>query len=164
MNNGPFQPVKGNQAWYGGDSGDDITEKVPTTVITPVPQTLIYSEGLRLADHKHTPWVKSVAYPMDTPGTVLGRLDAPLMAYGQAWTYMWYCHLSALAHHIRDGIDAPMHVGAGHIIGQTGWGRGVLHLHFGILLARAQNPGEFMPPHQVAALVNAWAPWLGQNR
>lgn len=164
MNNGPFRPCKGWQAWYAQDTGDDMGENKPVPIITALPGILIYSEGLMPGDRRHTPWVPSKQYPKDSPGCVLQLLTTPLVAYGKQWHWLWYCHLSQLAHHIRDGLDPAMKVGAGHQIGMMGWGRGVLHLHFGILLERSQGPGMTMPPGQVAQLVESWPLWKGQTR
>ena len=130
--------------YYAADSGVDIYVPVGTSVVAAGDGEIIYSE------YGHTPWVT----PPDTPNSILLKLKAPLNVGGRVYPFCWYTHLSALAYQIPD--DGAQHtiVKAGNYLGKTGTGNNVNHLHFGLLVNRAQAvPGDWMAPADLAALL-----------
>lgn len=151
-----IQPIIGTPAEYQGDSGCDIDAPKGTPVSAPCTGILIYSEGLQVGDRRHTPWVANDANPGDTPGCILMQLAAPLYAFGRKWVYFWFAHMSQLEMHIRDGLDAPTHIHQGRVLGKSGLGHSVPHLHFGILTDRAQLAGDYLDPFKVAHLISRW--------
>lgn len=152
-----FNPIPGstrekNDGGYAADSGLDMLVKVGTSCVACADGELVYSEP------GHTPWIEDTR--PDIPGfqgpySVLLRLDEPFAAYGLTVRYAWYTHLSGVEHVVRDG-GPTRRVRAGEVLGWSGMGNRVPHLHFGLLSARTQRDGEFLSDRQVADLV--WPP------
>lgn len=138
-----------NDGGYPADSGLDILVPVGTPCVACADGELVYSEP------GHTPWIEDTN--LDLPGfqgpsSVLLRLARPFQAHGLKVRYAWYTHLTRVEHQVSDG-DSPRPVRAGDVIGWTGIGNRVPHLHFGLLSARSQRQGEFLTDRQVAELV-----------
>jgi len=128
---------------YGSDSGVDVLAPVGTPVVAAAAGTIIYSE------HGHTPWVATPERPHDTPNSILIALDTPFEYKRKLYPLIWYTHLSRLRLSVPDGRGTKPHVAQGEILGWTGVGNNVPHLHFGVVADRAQT--EFIPPFQLAA-------------
>ena len=135
--------IKDTNTWYPADTGMDIAVPVGTEVRAVADGTIIYSE------FGHTPWQ---TYP-DTPGCILVKLDVPQSINGTDWTLVWYCHLSSLANNVPDDGAHCKKVSMGTVLGKTGIGNQVPHLHFGILTNREQADGDFMEPAKVAEYI-----------
>jgi murein DD-endopeptidase MepM/ murein hydrolase activator NlpD len=131
-----------NSRPYKADSGLDICCKYGTPVVACADGKIIYSEW------GHTPWKK---YP-DTPGSVLLEFGTPFIHKGKEYYYAWYTHLSELAFNIPDG-GRTFPVKEGTMLGKTGNGNSVAHLHFGILSNRQQNDGDFIDPMELEEIV-----------
>lgn len=138
-----------NDGGYPADSGLDILVPVGTPCVACADGELVYSEP------GHTPWYEDTN--PDIPGlqgphSILLRLDQPFSAYGLTVRFAWYTHLTRVAYDVPDG-GPPRRVRAGELIGWTGIGNRVPHLHFGLLSARTQREGEFLTDRQVADLI-----------
>ena len=81
-------------------------------------------------------------------------LDRPFEYKKIRYPYVWYTHLSRLRFQVPDGSRGP-HVDQGELLGWTGIGNRVPHLHFGVVADRAQT--AFISPAQLAAYFG----WLG---
>ncbi|MBC7406734.1 MAG: peptidoglycan DD-metalloendopeptidase family protein [Candidatus Parcubacteria bacterium] len=139
-------PIEGlgaaNNAAYEGDSGADLAVPFGTPVRAAANGTIIYSEN------GHTPWGTSRNIGVDTPGTILIELDNSVVYNGLIYKYLWYTHLSKLAiTQSENAVGSKIKVN--DYLGNTGKGNNNDHLHFGILINRSQNDGEFMPPNEV---------------
>ena len=123
---------------YEGDSGCDIAVPYGTKVYAPADGYIVYSEW------GHTPWVN---YP-DTPGSILVILTPSIKIDGVRYNYYWMTHLSHLEYDIHDGEQVKF-ITTGTYLGKTGSGNSNNHLHFGLLVSRAQKNGDFMPAMQL---------------
>lgn len=133
---------------YSSDSGLDILTPYGTPVHAPASGWIVYSE------HGHTPWVPCPEHPKDTPNSVLMVLDQPIEVDGKKYAWVWCTHISRLAHQVHEGDGQHVRVNAGDIIGWTGIGRSIEHLHIGIICGRAQaSEQDWLAPHLVAGLV-----------
>jgi len=70
----------------------------------------------------------------DTPLSVRIALDAPVPWKGHAITHVYYTHMSRLEHEQPAGAPVHRHVEAGELIGTSGVGNHVAHLHLGLLM------------------------------
>jgi len=138
--------TKANNGAYESDSGIDIMVPVGTPVVAAASGTIIYSESNGL----HTPWNR----PPDTPGCVLIALDRPFEYKRKKHPFIWMAHLSWLRYNVPDG-SSGRHVEQGELLGRTGRGRNVPHLHFGVVADREQT--EWVHPFQLAAYFG----WMG---
>lgn len=148
----PGSTPERNDGGWKGDSGLDVLVPPGSPCIACADGELVYSEN------GHTPWVED--QDPDAPGfqgphSILLRLNQPFEAYGRTIRYAYYTHLASVEYHVPDG-SRPKAVKAGQVLGTTGIGNRVPHLHFGLLTARSQGPGEYLTDRQVAALV--WPP------
>jgi murein DD-endopeptidase MepM/ murein hydrolase activator NlpD len=147
---GLIMPVPGADARHNGayaaDSGLDIMVPVGSPVVAAGAGTIVYSEP------GHTPWTT----PPDTPNSILIALDTPFVYRGRKYGYTWYTHLSRLRYHVPDGSGAGRHVEQGELIGWTGVGNRVPHLHFGVVVDRAQS--VFVHPFELAIYFG----WMGR--
>ena len=134
-----------NDGGYDADSGLDILVPVGTPCYAVADGRIIYSE------HGHTTWVN----PPDTPNSVLIQLDHPFDYQGHRVNFAWYTHLSSLAQAIPDG-SMPVPIRAGDLVGKTGLGNQVPHLHLGLVEDRAQT--RTMPQELIAQLIWDQAP------
>ena len=125
-------------AAYAGDSGTDIAVQKGTPAFSATSGKVVYNE------QGHTKWGTSVNVGIDTPGSVLIELDKPITTPSGTYKYAWYTHLSSLS-----GLKPGDMVKQGDWIGNTGLGNKNAHLHFGLTKARAQNPGDTMPPFEL---------------
>jgi murein DD-endopeptidase MepM/ murein hydrolase activator NlpD len=108
--------------WFG-DTGLDIAgNHLPVYAIAA--GTLDYSE------RGHTLWMTAP----DTPLSVRIALDAPLPWKGHQVTHVYYTHMSRLEFQQPEGAAERRHVEAGELIGTSGIGNGVAHLHLGVLM------------------------------
>ncbi len=108
---------------WNGDTGLDVSaDHRPVHALAA--GTLDYSE------RGHTPWTRG----KDTPNSVRLKLDAPLAWNGRRVTHVYYTHLSSLATVQHEGDAERKHVEAGELLGVSGIGNGVPHLHIGLLL------------------------------
>jgi len=80
----------------------------------------------------------------------------PVQYGSRSAAYFWYAHLSKLAYRIRDGIDAPRRVAEGMMIGHSGTGRGIPHLHCNLLFDRKQGPNDYIAPFEALKLMQTW--------
>lgn len=141
----------GKEAGYIGDTGLDIAAPKGTVCYAAASGTIIYSE------YGHTAWQN----PPDTPYSILIKLDAPITLDGRTANYIWYTHLSELKYNISEGSRDNIHVNAGDIIGKSGIGNNNAHLHFGVIINRAQNnPNDYFSIDQIRRLLNLS---IGQN-
>lgn len=149
-----LNPVPGstrerNDGGYAADSGLDLLLPAGTPCIACADGELVYSEP------GHTPWYEdtNLEIPgLQGPNSILLRLDSPFTYAGLTVRYAWYTHLSRTAYLVPDG-SSPRRVSAGEVIGWTGIGNKVPHLHFGLLSNRAQRDGEFLSDREVADLI-----------
>lgn len=130
--------------YYDGDSGVDIHVPKGTQVVAADDMYIVYSEP------GHTPWDT----PPDTANSILGRLVNPVKINGISYYYVWYTHLSKLSRIVPDGSSYNWIARKGEVIGETGIGNLVPHLHFGVLVSRGQNSGEFMPPAKLKSCLD----------
>ena len=138
-----------NDGGYAADSGLDLLTPPGTPCIAVADGELVYSEA------GHTPWVEDTN--PDIPGlqgphSILLRLKQTFSYGGLTVRFAWYTHLTAVEYDVPDGSQTQP-VRAGEVIGWTGIGNRGPHLHFGLLSARSQGPGEFLSDRQVADLV-----------
>ena len=133
---------------YNSDTGCDIDVPTGTPIRAVADGEIIYSES------GHTSWVASWEHPHDTANSILMKLKAPLLYNGVTYPLVWYTHLSMLAYDVPDG-SLPRKVKQGEILGRTGTGNDVPHLHFGILSHREQNEGDYMEPGTVGHIMRA---------
>jgi murein DD-endopeptidase MepM/ murein hydrolase activator NlpD len=132
--------------YYDADSGVDIYTPVGTSIVAAGDGELVYSE------RGHTKWTT----PPDTPNSILLRLKTPLYIGGRTYSFCWYTHLSEIAYQVPDDGQAHTIVKAGNYLGKTGTGNSVNHLHFGLLVNRAQAvESDWMAPADLAALLKS---------
>ena len=138
-------PIKGTSQsqWKtygapGAHRGIDIHVHAGTPAYAVADGTLIYSE------RGHTTWTT----PPDTPNSILLKFDKPIKNKGKTYYFAWYTHMKSLAFHVPDG-SGGRHVTKGTNVGTVGLGNKVPHLHFGILIARPQGPGQYMDPLEI---------------
>ncbi len=138
-----------NDGGYPGDTGLDILVPVGTVCVACADGELVYSEP------GHTPWIEDTNPDIpgfQGPNSILLRLARPFRAHGLTVRYAWYTHLTRVAHQVPDR-GQPRPVRAGEVLGWSGIGNRVPHLHFGLLSARSQRDGEFLTDRQVADLL-----------
>ena len=124
IRNGFYNPMPGGIfAGYAGDTGLDIAGS-PRAVYAIAAGTLDYSEP------GHTRWTGKG----DTANSVRFELDAPIAWKKRQITHVYYTHLSALVSIQPEGAAKRRHVEGGEQLGTSGIGRGVPHLHIGMLL------------------------------
>lgn len=145
--------IVGKPTGYASDTGIDVEMQPTSPLIAIAKGSIPYAEGWGKGQRTHTPWVATLEYPMDTPGAILLKLDTPLISRIGLLRYAWYCHCSSGFAVVRWGIDAPRRVSEGMMIGHSGYGRGVAHLHFGLLTDTDQAPGHFLPPFEILPLL-----------
>ncbi|MDX2215634.1 MAG: TIGR02594 family protein [Oculatellaceae cyanobacterium bins.114] len=147
-------PVPGttyaNNGGYRGDTGLDINVPCGTSCVAAADGEVIYAE------EGHTTWREDAAPEQSgyqTPCSVLIKLDHPLQYKGTTYYYIWYTHLSELEPSIRkpDGAPGTLRVKTGQPVGKTGVANASPHLHFGVLVERAQN--SCMPYTDIAELI-----------
>jgi murein DD-endopeptidase MepM/ murein hydrolase activator NlpD len=108
--------------WYG-DTGLDIAGN-------HLPVYAIAAGTLDYAERGHTLWMT----PPDTPLSVRLALDEPLPFKAHHVTHVYYTHMSRLEFEQVEGSQVRRHVEAGELIGVSGIGNHVAHLHLGLLL------------------------------
>jgi len=117
---------------YKGDSGADIGCDKGTPVVAVGDGKIIYSEpghSKSYPGHEHH----------DTPNSIKILLDEPVLGY----RYAFYTHLATLASVIHRGQS--INVSKGQLIGTTGLGRGVPHLHLSIYEKDGSNSRYIYP-------------------
>lgn len=139
----PGSTKEKNSKPYAADSGVDIHVPVGTKVVAAADGYVLYSE------YGHTPWTN----PPDTPYSILILLKNPITIKGKTYKYLWYTHMKTLTINKEDDGSRGREVKAGEILGTSGCGNKVPHLHFGLLINRAQNDGDFMPPFELEKLI-----------
>lgn len=135
-------PIHGREAGYVGDTGLDIAAPKGTDCYVAASGTIIYSE------YGHTRW----RTPPDTPYSILIKLDEPITFEGRIAHYIWYTHLSELQYTVHEGDGQNIHVNAGDILGKSGLGNNNAHLHFGVIINRAQANSNEEFENKVSAL------------
>ena len=136
-------PIHGVEAGYESDTGLDIAAPVGTECYAAANGKILYSE------YGHTKW----RTPPDTPNSILIELDEPFVFEGKLCKYIWYTHLSEIRYQVKDG-STPRRVTAGEVIGKSGLGNKNAHLHFGVLVDRAQSDeGDYLSMDQVRRLL-----------
>jgi murein DD-endopeptidase MepM/ murein hydrolase activator NlpD len=125
LRNGAFRsPLPGGVlAGYAGDTGLDIAENRK-------PVFAIADGILEYSEKGHTRWVGKG----DTPFSVRIRLDKPIAFHDRTITHAYYTHMSELTYAKSETDIAEVHVAGGTKIGISGIGRGMPHLHIGLLL------------------------------
>lgn len=132
-------PIHGVEAGYESDTGLDIAAPVGTECYAAANGKIVYSE------YGHTKW----RTPPDTPNSILIELDEPFVFEGKLCKYIWYTHLSEVKYQVKDG-STPRRVTAGEVIGKSGLGNKNAHLHFGVLVDRAQaDANDYLSMNQV---------------
>ncbi|MBQ8208651.1 MAG: peptidoglycan DD-metalloendopeptidase family protein [Clostridia bacterium] len=125
-------PITGTVQGTGYEhAGVDIHASKGTPVYAVADGTIIYSE------FGHTP-VYSGYEDVDTRYSVKIELNEPLEYNGQTYVNAFYTHLSGLVYEVNQNQPATatssepysITVEAGDLIGYSGLGRGVPHLHF----------------------------------
>ncbi len=145
-----FYPVplssETKEAGYPADSGLDIASPKGTPAYAVASGTIIYSE------RGHTPWGTTKLVGIDTPNSVLLKLDEPLKDKqgkeilaedGKPVRYLWYTHLSELTQQVHGGKPI-VHIQAGDQLGKTGLGNNNPHLHIGLLSDPSQKNGSVL--------------------
>ena len=125
------------------DTGIDIKVPVGTSIIAAGSGTIIYSE------RGYTNWGTIDNPGLDTPFSVLIKLDKPIEYKGKTYSYHWYTHLSTLTQEVSDQ-SLKIKIKQGDSIGKVGLGNKVPHLHFGILTHSDQEDGQFMESYEAA--------------
>lgn len=108
--------------WFG-DTGLDIAGN-------HLPVHAILAGTIDYAERGHTLWMTAP----DTPLSVRIRLDEPVPWKGRRVTHVYYTHMSRLEFEQAEGAEVRRHVDAGELIGTSGVGNGVAHLHLGVLM------------------------------
>jgi hypothetical protein len=108
---------------WSGDTGLDVSASFR-------PVHAIASGTLDYSEPGHTRWTGG----KDTPNSVRLKLDAPIVWKNRRITHVYYTHLSHLETVQAEGAASPKHVEAGELLGVSGIGNGVPHLHVGLLL------------------------------
>jgi murein DD-endopeptidase MepM/ murein hydrolase activator NlpD len=108
--------------WFG-DTGLDIAGD-------HLPVYAIAAGTLDYAERGHTLWMTAP----DTPLSVRIALDDPIDWKGHRVTHVYYTHMSRLEVEQADGAPVRHHVEAGQLIGTSGVGNHVAHLHLGVLM------------------------------
>jgi murein DD-endopeptidase MepM/ murein hydrolase activator NlpD len=108
--------------WYG-DTGLDIAGN-------HLPVYAIAAGTLDYAERGHTLWMTAP----DTPMSVRIALDDPVPWKGHRVTHVYYTHMSRLEFEQAEGALVHRHVEAGELIGTSGIGNHVPHLHVGLLM------------------------------
>lgn len=137
-------PVPGstwhNNGGYDADTGLDILVPMGTRCVAAADGNLEYLE------RSHTSW------PLPDgqfPFSCRIRLKSPVTVDGVVYPFIWYTHMEAANPVLQDKTEVP--VTAGTLIGLSGSGNGVPHLHFGVVADRAQT--RTLPWRQVAQLI-----------
>jgi len=144
-----LNPVPGttkekNSRPYAVDSGIDIHVPEGTKVVAAAAGWILYAE------YGHTSWVS----PPDTPYSVLIELEEPLTRNGRVYRYLWYTHLKKLLFNKADDGQRGRKLEAGDVIGVSGTGNRVPHLHFGVLVNRSQaSAADWMDPFELEKLI-----------
>jgi len=142
-------------AAYHGDSGFDIAAKEGTPVFSMGSGTIVYSE------YGHTPWGRDVNKGIDTPYSVLVKLDKPLTkkgkvvkaVNGEPVRYIWYTHLSKIRFNQKEGAGARR-IKDGELLGLTGSGNKNPHLHLGLISRPSQKHGSISKMETIRAFFN----------
>jgi len=109
--------------WYG-DTGLDIAGN-------HLPVYAVAAGILDYSERGHTLWMTAP----DTPFSVRIALDEPVAWKGEhRVTHVYYTHMSKLLVDQPEGAPVRRHVEAGELIGVSGIGNHVPHLHLGLLL------------------------------
>lgn len=108
--------------WFG-DTGLDIAGD-------HLPVYAIAAGTVDYAERGHTPWMTAP----DTPLSVRIAFDAPLDWKGHRVTHAYYTHMSRLEFEQPEGAPVHRHVEAGELLGTSGIGNHVAHLHLGLLM------------------------------
>jgi hypothetical protein len=130
---------------YAGAPGLDIVAPFGTPVVATASGLIVFSG----ADP-----TGRCALP-DANGAVLIDLDRPLDYKKTLYPYAWYTQLSRLRFNVPSDATSSVHVQQGELIGWTGCGGRLPHLHCAVVTEPHQ--GAFIDPRQLAA----WFGWLG---
>lgn len=143
-------PVPGGKnALYNSDTGVDIACPVGSKVLLPLDGFLIYAE------QGHTKWYPSPSCPNDTPNSILIQLEKPLVVNSERYFYLWFTHLSRLEVSKMDDGTVGHLIKAGSLLGYSGTGNNNDHLHFGLIVNRAQDTeDDWMPPKLLASIID----------
>lgn len=135
-------------AGYPGDTGLDIAGKYR-------PVFAVRSGFVDYAEKGHTVWTK----PPDTPLSIRIEFDTPVVWHGKRITHVYYTHLSYLWVMQREGArDDRQHVEEGALLGVSGIGNGMPHLHLGLLLdghVEQDRWDSMLTPGEIAALLGS---------
>lgn len=141
-----INPVPGttwkNNGGYDADTGLDIICPAGTKIISPADGILEYAEV------GHTNWYEdqSSMPGFQPPYSIRIKLDTPLVIHGITYRWMWFTHLSEVSKNIKGAKG--IQVKAGQVLGKTGIGNKVHHLHIGLIEDRKQTRTL---PHRVLA-------------
>lgn len=148
----PVKNLSGYPSWngyYAADSGADIIVPIGTEIRAIADGRIIYSE------RGHTVWGTTVNAGIDTPYSILVKLNEPYTYNGRTYYYYWMTHLAELYINVPDG-GATRPVLAGDVLGKSGQGNKVPHLHLGLIINRQQaSEADWMKPAELAALVKS---------
>lgn len=151
-------PVPGsdwsNNGGYEADSGLDILVETGTACVAAADGVIEYAED------GHTPWIEDTDLQkpgFQGPKSVRIRLNEPVQQGGRIYRWVWYTHLTEVEPHFFNRHEVP--VRAGELIGKSGIGNKVPHLHFGVIADREQN--VTMGWQGVAELI--WGPKAGKK-
>ncbi len=139
-------------AGYAGDTGLDISGRA-LPVFALAAGTLDYSE------RGHTRWTTG----RDTPNSVRLALDQPL-AVGAAdprrVTHAYYTHMASLVFQQTEGAPTRRRIAAGELLGISGVGNGVPHLHLGLLCdgqLEQDSWAGLLREHEIRRLLGGYA-------
>lgn len=128
-------PISGQVQGTGNDhAGVDIFAPLGTPIYAVSSGYIQYSER----GHTHD-YGKSE----DTPNSVKIVMDTPIQYNGLTYTNAFYTHLSELVYDVHDGEPLSIHVNAGDLIGYSGCGNGVNHLHFSFEWVNPNNDNDW---------------------
>ncbi|MCL2090704.1 MAG: peptidase inhibitor family I36 protein [Micrococcales bacterium] len=125
--NGLHRPITGIDIGYADDSGLDIQAPVGTPVYAVADATINYAE------YGHTSWTT----PPDTPYSIGMTLDRPVTVNGVEYRYVFHTHLSRLAINKKDGSSTVVRVKKGQLLGYSGIGNKMPHLHISFYQSRS---------------------------
>lgn len=110
----PTNKQTSSKTAYEGDSGTDIGCPTGTPVYAVGDARVIYAE------YGHTPWQD----PPDTAYSIKLFLDKPIKRNGFSYPFVFYTHLSSIEY-----LSKGQQIKAGRLIGHSGVGNNVPHLH-----------------------------------
>ena len=139
-------------AGYAGDTGLDRGG-------TGLPVYALAAGTLDYSERGHTRWTTG----RDTPNSVRLALDEPLAVGGRDGrrvTHVYYTHMASLVHQQAEGAPTRRRIAAGELLGVSGVGNGVPHLHLGLLCdgqVEQDTWQSLLREHEIRRLLGGYA-------